>query len=121
MWSLFKFILICVAFAALGSRLSNVNPDACSRGSLSCGTAWWLLLGLAGALLWAVWRLRVLANQIAVSSSSVTQPAVDTEQCLNADASIQATQAALELEVDRARRLNDVVSPTPKISGSTRK
>ena len=43
MISLIKLLVLLLCWAYAGSYVSDINPAACSRGSLACGTAWWML------------------------------------------------------------------------------
>ncbi len=60
------WILFILGVAKLGAWMSNINVDACSRGSLRCGTAWWLIgLIVAGVLgtAYQVWRAGQVARE----------------------------------------------------------
>lgn len=56
-----RIIFVIVVLGLIGSRMSNVNVEACSAGELSCGTAIWLLLMIALAVVGAVIGLMKLA------------------------------------------------------------
>lgn len=57
-----RIFFVLVVLGVLGSRLSNMNVEACSAGELSCGTAIWLLLMIALAAVVAVIGLMKLAE-----------------------------------------------------------